>query len=120
MVSTSVGSENTGNAIREIIRELKGIKKGIKKEELDFAKSSVTLRFPGNFETYGQIAGNLVSLVFHSLPENYFDTYLESINNLTEEQITSAAIDNIHTDKLSVLVVGDRKLVPETTGRVEP
>lgn len=111
LVSTSVGSENTANSITEIIKELEGIKKGITGSELAFAKSSVTLRFPGNFETYGQIASNLVSLVFHSLPADYFDTYLESINNLTAEQVTSAAIDNIHTDRLSILIVGDRKLV---------
>ncbi|MGA7837065.1 MAG: pitrilysin family protein [Ignavibacteriaceae bacterium] len=113
IVSTSVGSENTGNAINEIIRELDEIKKGIKKEELAFAKSSVTLRFPGNFETYGQIAGNLISLVLHSLPRNYFSTYLDSINNVNEEQITRAAVENIHTDKLSVLVAGDKKLFLE-------
>jgi zinc protease len=113
LVSTSVGSEYTGNAINEIIRELNKIKKGIKKEELAFAKSSVTLRFPGNFETYGQIASNLVSLVLHSLPQNYFSTYLNSINNLNEEQIIRAAVENINTDKLSILVVGDKKLFLE-------
>lgn len=110
MVSTSVGSENTGKAIVEIIKELNGIKKGIKKEELEFAKSSVKLRFPGNFETYGQIASNLVSIVFYSLPIDYFSTYLDFINNLSEEEITNAAVKNIHPDKLSILVAGDKNL----------
>lgn len=110
-VSTSVGSVNTANSISEIIKELEGIKNGITDKELAFAKSSVTLRFPGNFETYGQIASNLVSLVFHSLPVDYFDTYLASINKVTPEEVTAAAIDNIHNDRLSILVVGDRKQV---------
>ena len=111
IVSTSVGSENTGNAINEILKELKEIKNGISDAELEFAKSSVIRRYPGNFETQGQITANLASLVLHSLPDNYFDTYIDNIKHLKIEDINDAAFTSIHPDKISILVVGDKNLV---------
>ena len=110
-VSTSVGSENTGNAIKEILKELNKIKDGITDKELDFARSSVIRRYPGNFETHGQVSANLVSLVLHSLPDNYFDTYIDSLSKLKLEDINKAVVENIHPDKLSVLAVGDKNLI---------
>ncbi|HEX7356863.1 MAG TPA: pitrilysin family protein, partial [Ignavibacteriaceae bacterium] len=41
-VSTSVGSENTISAIKEILFELDNIKDGVTTKELEFAKSSIT------------------------------------------------------------------------------
>ena len=109
-VSCSVGSENTGNAINEILKELTEIKNGITDTELEFARSSIIRRYPGNFETHGQITANLASLVLHSLPDNYFDTYIDNIRDLKIEDINVAALDNVHPDKLSILVVGDKNL----------
>jgi zinc protease len=117
IVSTSVGSENTGNAISEILKELNEIKNGISDTELEFAKSSVIRRYPGNFETHGQITANLASLVLHSLPDNYFDTYIDNIRHLKIEDINNAANTSIHPDRLSILVVGDKNLVlPQLNG----
>ena len=65
-VTTSVATEFTGAAISEIISELNKIHLGVTEDELNFAKSSVTKRFPSNFETYGQIAGNLSNKLKHS------------------------------------------------------
>ena len=110
-VSTSVGSDNTGNAIKEILNELKKIKVGITDKELDFARSSLIRRYPGNFETYGQISANLVSLVLHSLPDNYFNTYIDSLSKLNIEDVNKAATGNIFPEKLSVLAVGDKNLI---------
>lgn len=111
LLSTSVSSENTGRAINEILKELKEIRNGVKDKELEFAKSSVIRRYPGNFETYNQVAANLVSLALHSLPDNYFDTYIDSVDKLNIDEVNKAAVENIHPDKLSVLVVGDKNLI---------
>lgn len=111
LVSTSVGSENTGNAIKEILKELIKIENGVTDTELDFARSSVIRRYPGNFETHGQITTNLASLVLYSLPDNYFDTYIDSLNNLKIEDVNKAGLENIHPDRLSILVVGDKNSV---------
>ncbi len=114
LVSTSVGIENTANSLKEIIFELNHIKEGITTEELDFAKSFLIRQFPSNFETYGQMASNLSILVAHSLPNNYFNTYMDNLASVSIDDINSIAKESIFPDKLIIVVVGDsEKLLPQ-------
>lgn len=106
-VSTSVGIENTSQALNEIVCEIEKMRKGITEEELKFAKSSLLRKFPSNFESYSQIAANIIGQVIHSLPDDYFETYLDEINKITGERVLKAAEDNLNPDKLTTVVVGD-------------
>jgi zinc protease len=112
-VSTSVGIENTANALREIYNELKKIKEGVTEEELDFAKSSITKRYPLNFETYSQIASNISSKIIYNLPDNYFDTYIERVNAVKKEEVNNTADAFIKADKLITVLSGDSKKIEE-------
>ena len=107
-VSTSVDTENTTNALKEILSELKKIKGGITKEELDFAKSSLVKRFPANFETYRQIASNIGSKLLHNLPDDYFETYIQKINSLNSDGVNSIAQSAFNPDELITVLVGDK------------
>ena len=112
--STSVGIENTGNAVKEILKELNLIKEGITENELEFAQSSTIGKYPANFETNRQIAHNLTTKYLYDLPNDYFHTYLDRIRDVSIEQVNKSAIDHIHTDKLLILIVGDKeKLIPQ-------
>ncbi len=113
-VSTSVGIENTAESLKEIVSEIKKIREGVSNEELDFAKSSLIRKFPSNFESYSQIASNIVGQVIHSLPDNYFETYIEEVNSVTIGRILKAAEDNLKPENLTSVVVGDlEKLMPQ-------
>lgn len=109
--STSVGAENTGSAVKEIFLELERIRHGVMFEELAFAQSSIIRKFPSNFETNRQIAANLAAIVIHSLPDNYFDTYLDNIKHVTIDDVNAAAINNIFPKEAVVIIVGDKKKV---------
>jgi zinc protease len=112
--STSVGIENTGNAIKEIIKELNLIREGVTENELEFAQLSTIGKYPANFETNRQIAHNLTTKYLYDLPNDYFQTYLDRIRDVSIEQVNKSAKDHIHTDKLVILAVGDKeKLVPQ-------
>jgi len=106
--STSVGQENTANAVKEILNELHKITKGVTPHELDFAKSSIIRKFPSNFETYSQVAGNLSGKIIFSLPDDYFDTYIENIKNVTIEDVNRTAVENIFPGELVIVIVGDK------------
>jgi zinc protease len=108
-VSTSVAAENTFNAITEIIFELNKIREGIREDELDFAKSSSIRKFPSNFETNRQIALNLTSKIIHNLPDDYFNTYLDKIRDITIDEVNKSALDTIKPEEAVILVVGDKK-----------
>ncbi len=108
-VSTSVSTENTYATVKEILFELEKIKQGATKQELDFTRSSVIRKFPSQFESDWQIASNLSSLAIHNLPYDYFNTYIDKIKNVSEEEVNRAAVENIKLKELSIVLVGDEK-----------
>ncbi len=118
-VSTSVGTENTVNAVKEILFELKEIQNGAKKEELAFSKSSIVRRFPSNFETNKQITSNLISKYVFSLPDDYFNNYIDKIENVNLGDINIAAKENISVDNLVILIVGDKNKIANELSQLQ-
>jgi zinc protease len=113
-ISTSVSTENTLAAVSEILFELEKIKHGVTKQEFELAQSSITRRFPANFESDGQVLANLAMIAIHNLPLDYFNTYVENILAVSPEQVKDAAVNNIKLDELSIVLVGDKnKLLEE-------
>jgi zinc protease len=110
-VTTSVAAENTGNAVKEIFNELISIRDGVKNEEVDFAKTSLVRKFPSNFETNKQIASNLISMVVHSLPDSYFNSYINNIKSVSIDHVNDAAEKYIHPDKAITVIVGDKEKI---------
>jgi zinc protease len=110
-VSTSVNSGDTLNAIKEIIKELEAIRQQITDEELYLAKSSIIRKYPSIFETYGYVARNLITKVIHDLPDDYFNTYIQNIQKVSLEDALTAAQNNIYTDALIIVVVGNANIL---------
>lgn len=113
-VSVSVGTENTSAALIEIYKEIDSIRKNILQEELTFAQSSLIKKFPSQFETYNQVAANLLTQELYSLPDNYFDAYLENVSSVKLDEVLNASKNRIHPDKLVIVIVGDKeKILPQ-------
>ncbi len=108
-VSTSVKTENTGDAINEILLELNAIKNEISDEEIEFSKSYLIRRYPSLFETYTQIASNISLLPIFNLPLNYFEDFNNKIKKVSKDEILIAAKENIIFEELIIVVVGDKK-----------
>lgn len=110
-VSTSAGIENSVSALKEILFELENICNGVTENEIEFAKSSITQKFPLNFETHRQISASLTGKILYHLPDNYFQNYINSVNAVSKSEVDQAAIDFINNDKLSIVLVGDKNLI---------
>ncbi len=110
-VSTSVKTENTGESVSELIKELTKMQVDATQNEIDFAKSYLIKRFPAQFETYSQLVRNLMVLSVHSLPMDYFNNYVAQMNALSVEDVLSAAKNNLLTDKLTIVLVGDKNKI---------
>ncbi|MCB9247127.1 MAG: insulinase family protein [Ignavibacteriales bacterium] len=113
VVSTSIKTENTAEAIKEILFELDNIKDSVTQEELDFAKSYLIRRYPSLFETYTQMASNISLLPIFNLPVNYFENYITEINKVTIDEVANAGKHNINFEELITVIVGNKKLVKE-------
>ena len=110
-VSTSVDVINTVNALSQIYLEIEKIQEGITNEELSFTKSSLTKKYPSNFETYRQIAANISTKVINDLPDDYFETYINKISSLNLNDVNRIANDSIFPDELISVLVGDSKII---------
>jgi len=112
-VSTSVKTENTGESISEIFKEIEKIKVKVTPEEIEFAKSYLIKRFPAQFETYSQLVRNLALLSIHSLPLDYFNSYVKCMQGVNVESVLSAAKENLSPDKMTTILVGDKYKIAE-------
>jgi predicted Zn-dependent peptidase len=106
-----VQTDKTAEALKEFFNEFTGILKPIPGDELEKAKNYVALGFPAEFETTGDLAQKLEEQVVHSLPDEYFPSYIRSILQVTGPGVEKAAARYIQPDKFVVVVVGDRKVV---------
>lgn len=110
-VSTSVKTENTTEAIKEILFELENIKTTIKDEEVNFSKSYLIRRYPSLFETYSQVAANISLLQIFNLNDEYFTNYISKMEEVTTQDVIEAANTNILSDNLIIVVVGNEKII---------
>lgn len=111
IVSTSVKTEDTADAIIEILTELDQIKKNITNEELEFSKSFLIRRYPSLFETYSQTTNNISLLPMYDLNIDFHQNYIERIQSVQLEDVQRAAIENIELDNIQVVVVGNMKSI---------
>jgi zinc protease len=105
--SAAVQSDKTVEALQEFFKELTAIRQPIPAEELARAKNYEALGFPAEFETTAGMAGNLITLVLHGLPDSFFNEYVTKILAVTPAEAQRVATQYIQPDRFAVVVVGD-------------
>jgi zinc protease len=105
-------STGTDTAVHELLFELDKMRAdGMTPEELAFAKKGMTGGFALNFETAGQVARSLQSIVLYGLPEDYYQNYLQNIDKVNLGDIKRVAGNYLDTSKMAVVIVGDVKSI---------
>ncbi|MGZ8509718.1 MAG: M16 family metallopeptidase, partial [Chitinophagaceae bacterium] len=112
--SSGIRGNATDSALLEIMKELKEYAdKGITEEELNFMKSAIGQRDALRYETGFQKAGFIGNILDYDLPADYVDQQNNIIKNITKEEINALAKKWLTTDKMNILVVGDKaKILP--------
>jgi predicted Zn-dependent peptidase len=106
-----VQTDKTSESLTEFFNELNGILELAPEEEVERSKNYVALRFPGGFETTGDMSRRLEELAVHQLPADYFATYVQRIQGVTAADVQRVARQQIAPAQLAVVVVGDRKAI---------
>ena len=108
-----VQTDKTMESMAEIKRELVEFlgENPATNEELNKVKDSNTLSLPGRWETANAVLRDIGVIVAYDLPDDYWDTYVDNVRNLTLEQIAESAEDFIKPDNLVWVVVGDREII---------
>ncbi|WP_394781869.1 M16 family metallopeptidase [Undibacterium sp.] len=108
-----VQTDKTKEALQELVKEYADITgaKPISAEELKDAQTNETLGLPGSFETAAQLSSAYAKIVEYKLPEDYYNTYTQTVMALTPEQANALAKSRILPKQLIWVVVGDMSKV---------
>jgi len=110
--SAGVKKEATAASVKEFLYEMKNYaENGIEEEELNFTKSSMTLKEAREYETPWQKAGFLRRILDYDLSPNYVKEQSEILKNITPQDIHDLAKKHIKTDDMVIVIVGDKATV---------
>ena len=109
--SSEVVAAKTDSALLVFMNELNAIRQPVPPDEIVRAKRYSQLRLPWSFETSQQIAGGLVPVVLYDLPADFFSTYVQNIEAVTQADIQRVANQYINPSTLAIVIVGDRKTI---------
>jgi zinc protease len=113
VASSEIVAAKTDSALLEFMKELNGIRQSVPADELSRAKRYLQLQLPGNFETTQQIAAALVPVALYSLPLDYYNNYVQSVEAVTQPDVNRVAQQYINPGSLAIVIVGDRKTVEQ-------
>jgi len=90
-------------------------------EELAQAKESILNAFIFNYDSKAGILGQQMTYAYYGLPANYLEAYRSNVEKVTKDDVVRVAKKYVHTDDLSILVVGKAADFPkplDTLGKV--
>ena len=107
IISLSTKNKQRNQAIEITKKTLNDfINQGPTDKELADAKQYLIGNFALSLASNSSIAGMLVRLRFYDLPDNYLDTYIAQIENVTAEDVRNAFRTLIKPDQLLQVTVG--------------
>ena len=110
--SSGIRANATDSAMIEVIREIKGYNEtGITPEELAFMKSSIGQRDALRYETGFQKANFIGLILDNDLPADFVDQQNKIVSSITKADIDVLAKKYLNTEKMNILVVGDKEKV---------
>jgi zinc protease len=109
VVQTSVRTDVTAPAVKEIFKEIRGVRNApISTAELALAKDSFARSLPGLFETTAQSSASSAEIFVYGLPLDYFNGLPSSIQSVTAPDVQRVARRYIDPSRIVVVSVGDR------------
>ncbi|HEY0428964.1 MAG TPA: pitrilysin family protein [Pyrinomonadaceae bacterium] len=119
--SAGVQTAVTKESVIEFMKELNGIRGGIPISEKEFEanKQSLIRSFPSGFETNGQVAGALSTLVTYGLPDTYYNDFIRNINAVTMADVNRVANKYLTPDKMAIVIVGDKAVIEPRLREIE-
>jgi zinc protease len=116
-----VQTDKTMESMAEIKRELSEYLSSnpATDEEMAKVKDNNTLSLPGRWETNAAVLRDIGEIVTYDLPDDYWDTYPDSVRGLSLKQINDVAGQAIKPDKLTWVVVGDRDKIESRIRELE-
>ncbi len=109
--SAEIVSAKSDSALIEFLKELRAIRDTVPSDELAKAKRYLQLSLPEDFETTGSIAGQFLPLITYGIPLDFYNSAVQSIGAVSQADVQRVARQYVDPDKLTLVIVGDRKSI---------
>jgi zinc protease len=104
----AVRTDATDSSLVEFFRELNAIRDSLVSDaELDRARNYIVFGLPGEFETTGQMAGQVADLLTFGLPPTYLETFVGQVMKVRAADVQRVAQQYFDPARVHVVVVGD-------------
>lgn len=105
--SASVRNEVTSEALTEFFNEMSKMRdEEVPQEELDFTINKVAGSFARSLESPQTIANFAMNTARYDLPDDYYQTYLQRLKEITVEDIQASAKKYIKPEQANIVIVG--------------
>lgn len=102
-----VRSEVTDSALVEFMAEINRIRdERVDSTELATAKAFLSGSFARSLENEGTVARFALNIARYDLPEDYYQTYLQRLDEVTVEEVQRVAKNMLKPNNLNICVVG--------------
>lgn len=118
-------NEVTDSAIVQFLYEFKRITESqVTKEELNLNKMAMAGSFGRSLESPRTVARFAMNIFDYDLPKNYYQTYLEKLASVSQEDVLAVAKKYIDPNGLNIIVVGSKDVLEslkqfDADGKVE-
>ena len=120
LAQAQVKNEVTDSAAVELLVELDKMRnKLVTDEELTSTKAKYTGNFVMSLENPATIAGFARNIITQDLPENYYNSFLENINNVTKQDVKNAAQKYFSPNKTRIFITGKGSEILEKIEGIE-
>lgn len=112
--NADVTTEHTGASIKEILFEIERIKnEPVPAAELQGIKNYLVGIYVLQNSSRAGVIGQLENVNYNELPGDYISTYIQKLSAVTAADIAEMAKKYLVSDKMAVVVVGDKAKVEE-------
>jgi zinc protease len=108
VAETDTRTETTGEALRLMVEEFSRLQRDrVSQGELSDAQAYLAGSFPLTIETPGDIAAQVLNVVFYELPVEEIGTFRERVQAVRPDDIQRVARQYVRPDRLSIVLVGN-------------
>jgi zinc protease len=112
LASASVRSDATGGALREIVREMEGMRDApATADELQREKQGLVLGLADRLSTNRSLLSSLMGLHYHGLAWQEHESWPARFGKVTAKHVQAAMVAHLQPQEAKVLVVGDAEKV---------
>jgi len=120
IAQAQVRNEVVDSAAVELLSELDKMRNTlVTDEEINSAKAKYTGNFVMSLEDPSTIAGIALNIITEDLPEDYYNSFLENINNVTKEDIQKASQNYFTPNKTRIFITGKGSEILDKVENIE-